>query len=269
MKTGRKAKYSCNENFFESIDSPEKAYFLGFVMADGHVGNRGLTIGLALKDYSILEKFCQALNCDVPIRTDPKRGACVLNITRINIVNDLRKLGLESDKSKNNLPWIQIDEKLMPDLIRGFFDGDGSIWNKGGSCWAMGFTGGFKFLSILKEYLGKLGISSNEIRHRHGKVNRNSCQLDISSSANISLFYETFYYKGCVCLDRKADKFVLFKKQSDLWKGTRFSENGNEEKILDLYKSGSTQKEISKILSLNYGSVRGTVQRARKKGLCV
>ena len=30
-------KYSVNDNYFENIDSEDKAYFLGFMMADGNL----------------------------------------------------------------------------------------------------------------------------------------------------------------------------------------------------------------------------------------
>ena len=33
----RKRKYNVNEQYFSDIDSPEKAYWLGFLSADGYV----------------------------------------------------------------------------------------------------------------------------------------------------------------------------------------------------------------------------------------
>lgn len=30
-------KYSVNDSYFENIDSEDKAYFLGFIMADGNL----------------------------------------------------------------------------------------------------------------------------------------------------------------------------------------------------------------------------------------
>ncbi len=50
-----------NENYFETIDSEDKAYFLGFIFADGCVTNDSkkyryqLTLKLHSKDVGILE----------------------------------------------------------------------------------------------------------------------------------------------------------------------------------------------------------------------
>ena len=55
--------YSINEKVFEKIDSEEKAYWLGFLYADGFVGakNNQIGLGVALKDINHLEKYKQFL----------------------------------------------------------------------------------------------------------------------------------------------------------------------------------------------------------------
>jgi len=56
-----------DENFFENIDTKEKAYWLGFLYADGYVSqsNNRLTLDLSKKDYQQLEKFCNAVGANV------------------------------------------------------------------------------------------------------------------------------------------------------------------------------------------------------------
>ena len=50
-------KYSLDENYFDIIDTPNKAYILGFICADGCVSDRNeLIIGLSLKD-SLRDSF--------------------------------------------------------------------------------------------------------------------------------------------------------------------------------------------------------------------
>ncbi len=51
--------YNINENVFDNIDTEEKAYWLGFLYADGYVTYKNYTIGLgvALKDIDHLRKF--------------------------------------------------------------------------------------------------------------------------------------------------------------------------------------------------------------------
>ena len=54
----RRRKYFFNEDYFKNVDSEEKAYWLGFIAADGCILENGtLKIGLAEKDSLHLEKF--------------------------------------------------------------------------------------------------------------------------------------------------------------------------------------------------------------------
>ena len=49
--------YFCDDNYFEKIDSKDKAYFLGLLMADGNKYKNTVRIELQEKDKSILELF--------------------------------------------------------------------------------------------------------------------------------------------------------------------------------------------------------------------
>lgn len=67
-------KYHFNENYFESIDTPNKAYWLGFIYADGYIvskrkhGNRKLGLSLNIQDINHLEKLNKCLESDVDIK---------------------------------------------------------------------------------------------------------------------------------------------------------------------------------------------------------
>ena len=60
-------KYNFDENFFDKIDTEEKAYWLGFIYADGAIFKRTLSIRLSTKDIHHLEKFKKILNTDAAI----------------------------------------------------------------------------------------------------------------------------------------------------------------------------------------------------------
>lgn len=69
MGARRGKKYTFNEDFFNSIDTEEKAYWLGFIVADGCVhkdknNNYRLSIGLHDKDITHLHKFIVSLSGD-------------------------------------------------------------------------------------------------------------------------------------------------------------------------------------------------------------
>lgn len=133
-----KKKYSIDETMFEKCDSPEKAYWLGFIMADGNINinNRGgyrLIINLKNGDKNHLEKFRQFLNANVPIEerwisggNAKSRKIASISICRKKIFNSLKQYGIIPRKT--GMEQIRnIPEQYYSDFIRGYFDGDGCL----------------------------------------------------------------------------------------------------------------------------------------------
>ena len=119
------------ERFFEKIDSEEKAYFLGLLIADGNIfkNNTGrqasISITLDLKDEYMLLKFKEILQANTNIGHDG-RGCGQIAIRSDTMAKDLSQYGVIPRKSLTTyLP--NIDDKYMNHLIRGILDGDGSI----------------------------------------------------------------------------------------------------------------------------------------------
>ena len=88
-------KKTYNENYFETIDSEDKAYFLGFIFADGCVTNDPkkyryqLTLKLHSKDVGILEKFIKSIDGEMNIWKNKKRQTCEIFLSGKKIINDL------------------------------------------------------------------------------------------------------------------------------------------------------------------------------------
>lgn len=135
-------KYNINENFFETIDTEEKAYWLGFIYADGSIAIRkghgsALRICLNNKDKEHLVAFSNAIEYNGIIRDigPPKTGyvgssgSSLILISNKKIVSDLIKHGVEIAKSKKEDMFFptHIEDGLKRHFIRGFFDGDGCI----------------------------------------------------------------------------------------------------------------------------------------------
>lgn len=118
-----------NENYFENIDTEDKAYFLGFIMADGCILKNRNTLKIIInkKDKHILEDFSKCIDFKGSIYTPLTRNhMCSISMSNIKLKNDLNKLGIISNKTKTlELPIIRKD--LYRHLLRGFFDGDGCI----------------------------------------------------------------------------------------------------------------------------------------------
>jgi hypothetical protein len=124
----RKKKY--NENYFEKIDTEDKAYFLGLIASDGCVINNNirkmLTLKLHTKDKHILEKMLSSIDSEGEIWSHKQRNMCEIKFSGNKILKDLEKYNIIQNKTKL-LKYPEIDYHMEKHFIRGYFDGDGCI----------------------------------------------------------------------------------------------------------------------------------------------
>lgn len=128
--------YSLNENIFEKIDSPDKAYWLGVMYSDGYISKTKYTnkFGLSVseKDLEWVEKFKSFLNYNGDVKhylvsSGYKKGTPYIRLLIGNnkVVEDLEKWGVVEHKTKKISCLPDID--YLDDFIRGYIDGDGSL----------------------------------------------------------------------------------------------------------------------------------------------
>lgn len=130
-------KYTVNHNYFNKIDSHEKAYWLGFIYADGYISStngKRFGLSLAIKDKEHLEKLKNCLESNYPVNEFEQHCGysvgskyCRLLISSDSIYDNLLKYGVYEHKT-NILESPNIDEQFYPSFILGYFDGDGSIF---------------------------------------------------------------------------------------------------------------------------------------------
>lgn len=133
-------KYSLNENYFDKIDTPNKAYVLGFLYADGNSNNNltKQTISMSLQEdnFEILEAIRKEIGSEKPLKfidysNKHDFGYTYKNQYRLlmhskHMSETLRDLGMVPNKSLV-LEFPKIDPELYSRFIRGYFDGDGSV----------------------------------------------------------------------------------------------------------------------------------------------
>ncbi len=120
-------KYKINENFFSDW-SKGLSYFLGFFMADGHIDYKKCSASIKIqeRDGYILDKFLGLLQYNSPIRYYD--GYPSLRINNKIIVKRLINLGCKPGNSINNKYPKSIPDKYFFHFLRGYIDGDGSIY---------------------------------------------------------------------------------------------------------------------------------------------
>jgi len=123
-----------NLNYFENIDIRNKAYFLGFIAADGAiVSNKGsnvktLTLTLHRKDIDILDTFKQEINSSKNIYSITNRGQDHVRFTTAQrlFVENLMEQGINYRKSLSMPDLLsKVPDQFKPAFIIGYFDGDG------------------------------------------------------------------------------------------------------------------------------------------------
>ena len=209
------------EHFFQEINEEAKAYFLGLLISDGNVfkDNTGrqasISITLDLKDEYMLEKFKEVLQANTSVGHDGR--GCGQIAVRSNIMaEDLTKYGVVPRKSYNTyLP--PISKEMMPHLIRGIFDGDGSIMakpnpsNDGHNRFlhSISFCGTHQLMEDISNYiLENLGIKTTIYDYK----DRNLSELKIQNIDNIAKFGYWIYRNSTIFLNRKKDIFNDFLK---------------------------------------------------------
>ncbi len=195
-----------NENYFEKIDSYDKAYFLGFMLTDGNISLNENTIRLSLssKDEEILNIFKEITGNEnkICIREDEKHSERTFQLRSKKWKDDLAKYGVVPQKTFiSEMPTLP--EEMMPHLIRGMIDGDGWISFKSHQ---LGFCGNEKTVNQLKNYLIKI-LNVYDVKTLH--PSENLWQITWASKKDIEKIGNYIYQnKDRYFLTRKYNNFL-------------------------------------------------------------
>lgn len=221
---GRVFTYECDRSYFRVIDTQEKAYWLGFIYADGNIsvskGNfYNLSITLSEKDEGQLEKLRKALNTNIPIKrrktTNPHTGKpskmSRLDIGSKELTSDLASHGCTPKKSLTK-KFPSLEEEMYPHFLRGYFDGNGSFIVSKTNYFAIQLASSVYFLQGMMDFLEEtLSIRPKKIYHPlNAKSDDWGTWKCVQKEA--STLAEYLYEKSTIHLDRKYQKLVDYKK---------------------------------------------------------
>ena len=212
-----------NDTYFSEIDTPLKAYLLGFIYADGWViaidseNKRNYEFGMQLQseDKYILDKINSELGGVCPIihhnpyehyicgiKTKSNHSDCIRVYSK-PFVMSLIKNGVESNKSKKDVYPI-VTENLFFDWLRGYIDGDGCYYtSKKTNHLVINITcASYKPLEYIKNKLEKYNIKTSIYKEKDNKY-RLVC---FNYNSVISLVNKLYYNSSVFCLKRKYEK---------------------------------------------------------------
>lgn len=96
---GRPRKHKIDEHYFDIINTPEKAYILGFLYADGGNLGSGVYMTLQAQDCIILDQIRTCLKSETPLRELQGGKYCRLDIIGVLMAKRLAELGVEPRKT--------------------------------------------------------------------------------------------------------------------------------------------------------------------------
>ncbi len=201
-------------NYFRVINAKEKAYWLGFIYADGALieetnkqrnNKRGKRIKLcqSRKDRILIYRFTRTLGLNIKqIYYDKNRDSYGITFRNQEMANDLMNHGVLHRKSKIlQLPNLSSRELYLAFLL-GYFDGDGEAGT------SRVFSGNIRFLKQIKELFSITYNIQTDIRERGDGLNLYCYALSLGAE----LFNEMLsnYNKS---LNRKRIKLITDLKE--------------------------------------------------------
>ena len=209
--------------FFDKIDNQDKAYILGFLYADGCNYKPKQTVSMSLQeeDFDILEKIRVCMGNEHPLEyidysNKHDFGYTYKNQYRMlifskHMCDSLDNIGMTPNKSLT-LEFPMIDKELYRHFIRGYFDGDGSVYqsfvNENNKPVTLTITSTLLFLEKIKQIISdELGIYAGI----YDASNHNGITKVLSMSTEASnIFLDWLYLDANLYMQRKYDRYIKY-----------------------------------------------------------
>lgn len=217
-------QYYLNENYFDNIDTPNKAYILGFFFADGCNFMKKSTISMSLEkhDKEILEKIRKEIRSERPLefiqqskRIDKNdyhyKDMWRLLLFSSHMCKALNDVGMVPNKSLILKFPENLNKNLYSHFMRGYFDGDGSychhITSKG---WRQDLITFTSTLDMCEHMLNILhdGIVTGGGIYDASNKNGVTKVLSISGTNQCKVIFDYMYKDADLYMKRKHDLYL-------------------------------------------------------------
>lgn len=203
--------YTLNEEYFDTIDSHNKAYLLGWLWSDGHNSDKNqIVISLQESDKHILDFFNKELESNRPIKfrdrskeTDYNRkNQYTLTIVNKHMSDSLRKIGMVHNKGLTARFPKNIPEEFYSSFIKGYFEGDGFLSKNPKEC-RMNVTGTIWVCEEIQRILSKKLDVNSYLSIPHNKIDKPTRTLVISGRNQVKKVLDFIYQDSVYKLQRK------------------------------------------------------------------
>lgn len=211
------------------ISKEEEAYIIGIMMADGHISGNQTGIKLKKSDKTLVEKIKNYFSEEIKLQQDENSSHFV--VSSLQVCENMEKLGVLRHKTLKELHIPEMPKVLIRHFVRGYFDGDGSIFlskvrpsNPYFKSYICSPT-----KNILQEIQKELALynieSTINVERRENKVYKilgkevisstDMYRLFIRKKDSIERFYNYLYKDSTIYLERK---FKIFNDNLELFK---------------------------------------------------
>jgi len=260
-------------DYFKKINSSDKAYWLGFICADGNINKNNNKVSLISKDLEVIEGFKESIGAEHAIskrenfdkRTNKTYTGYSIQIGNEIFTNHLINLGVTSNKT-DVLEFPDIKEKYYSYFIAGLFDGDGSIIIKGKYKNHLGVNliSTLEVLNYIDNYLeNEFGFNfKKSFLVTKNKVNVWKTYLDANGHDFLKFVYQDENFK--YYLKRKYDLFL--NNINNRQNVRHFRKILQYDKNMNLINSWNSQKEIGEQSEFNKNALNVYLRKGNKRG---
>ena len=176
-------------NFFSTIETPEQAYILGWIVSDGHLNKNcyRLEIHLQEGDYERI----LFLNNHIPNSKmyQYPDGSWKVYVDSKPLILDLERLGIPRGKKNIEVKPINLNKFLEGYFWAGVFDGDGTVYIPYPGTIRLGITGSKHMCEGFKNYTS---WNTNVIEKKRPEKNWSTVYTISKFYSNPLDFYSTF-----------------------------------------------------------------------------
>lgn len=212
-------KYSIDDNFFKH-QNHDMAYILGFIAADGNVAKKENCISIEVheKDKELLEDIKRITKSDRELKFyihkrdfGEDTPTCKFQVWSLKWKKDLAVYNIVPNKTLTLKPPYFLDEEYQISFIKGYFDGDGSIYSdKNNKRKTVSIGGASKEMIewIRDIFANKYGIIGSYIKEKTSS-GLPYYKLLYSSKNAVKEIYNLWYIKdsSSIYLNRKKKRF--------------------------------------------------------------